>query len=34
MRVPLALIAIFVATSGPALADNPYAAAGITNPAP
>src|SRR5437868_1069686 len=33
MRVALALIAIFVATSGPALADNAYAAAGISNPA-
>ena len=32
MRVTLALIAIFVATSGPGLADNPYAAAGISNP--
>ena len=31
--VTLALIAILVATSGPALADNPYAAAGISNPA-
>ncbi len=33
MRVTLALIAIFVATSRPGLADNPYAAAGISNPA-
>jgi hypothetical protein len=33
MRVALALIAIFVATSRPALAVNPYAAAGISNPA-
>jgi hypothetical protein len=33
MRIALALIAIFLATSGPALADNPYAAAGISNPA-
>jgi hypothetical protein len=33
MRLALALIAIFVATSGPGLADNPYAAAGISNPA-
>jgi hypothetical protein len=32
MRAILALIAL-LATSGPALADNPYAAAGITNPA-
>jgi hypothetical protein len=33
MRIALALIAIFVATFGPVLADNPYAAAGISNPA-
>jgi hypothetical protein len=33
MRVALALFAIFLATSRPALADNPYAAAGISNPA-
>ena len=32
MRAILALIAL-LATSAPALADNPYAAAGITNPA-
>jgi hypothetical protein len=34
MRVVLALlIALFAAASGPARADNPYAAAGISNPA-
>ena len=33
MRVALVLITIFLATSGPVLADNPYAAAGISNPA-
>jgi hypothetical protein len=32
MRVVLALIALLV-TSGPVLADNPYAAAGISDPA-
>jgi hypothetical protein len=32
MRVALALIAL-LATSGPVLADNPYAAAGISDPA-
>jgi hypothetical protein len=33
MRVTLALIGIFLTTSGPGLSDNPYAAAGISNPA-
>jgi hypothetical protein len=32
MRVILLLITILVAMSGPLLADNPYAAAGITSP--
>ena len=33
MRVIFALIAILVAPCGPVLADNPYTAAGISNPA-
>lgn len=33
MRCVLALITLFMATSGPVLADNPYAVAGISNPA-